>query len=132
MGKIVEVKFNVIIKDDFLEDFEKIIDHKIDCFLNLSEFPEISSVYYARTKVLGDNTVGEVLDSYNESESNKEEIDFNNPEVNFATHHTLDVCKKMVGDARCIVRMRPIFLGYGANYDKNKVKIELLHSVIYR
>ena len=33
MGKIVEVKFNVIIEDDFVEEFEKIVDHKIDCFL---------------------------------------------------------------------------------------------------
>ena len=73
MGKIVEVKFNVIVKDDFVEEFEKIVDHKLDCFLNLSEFPEIGSVYYARTKVLGDNTVGEVLGSVNGKEEEPED-----------------------------------------------------------
>jgi hypothetical protein len=72
MGKIVEVKFNVIMEDDFVNEFEKIIDHKIDQFLNLSEFPEIGSVYYARTKVLGDNTVGEVLGSANEKEESED------------------------------------------------------------
>ena len=71
MGKVVEVKFNAIVEDDFVEEFEKIVDHKLDSFLNLSEFPEIGSVYYARTKVLGDNTVGEVLDSCNKSEDKK-------------------------------------------------------------
>ena len=73
MGKIVEVKFNAIVEDDFLEEFKKIIDHKIDCFLNLSIFPEIGSVYYARTKVLGDNNVGNVLGSVNEKEEESED-----------------------------------------------------------
>lgn len=73
MGKIVEVKFNAIVEDDFVEEFEKIVDHKLDSFLNLSEFPEIGSIYYARTKVLGDNTVGEVLASYNEKEEEPED-----------------------------------------------------------
>jgi hypothetical protein len=72
MGKIVEVKFNVIMEDDFVNEFEKIIDHKIDQFLNLSEFPEIGSVYYARATVLGDNNVGNTLDSVNEKEESKE------------------------------------------------------------
>ena len=73
MGKIVEVKFNVIVEDDFVNEFEKIIDHKIDSFLNLSEFPEIGSVYYARTKVLGDNNVGNELSSVNEKEEEPED-----------------------------------------------------------
>jgi len=73
MGKIVEVKFNAIVEDDFVEEFEKIVDHKLDCFLNLSEFPEIGSVYYARTKVLGDNNVGEVLASLNDKEEEPED-----------------------------------------------------------
>jgi hypothetical protein len=88
MGKIVEVKFNAIVEDDFLEEFEKIIDHKIDCFLNLSEFPEIGSVYYARATVLGDNNVGNELGSVNEKEepedkkiSYKEESKEQNSEV---------------------------------------------------
>ena len=84
MSKIVEVKFNAIVEDDFVEEFEKIVDHKIDRFLNLSEFPKIGSVYYARTKILGNNTVGEVLDSCNKSEEdntsseNKEKENENN------------------------------------------------------
>jgi len=73
MGKIVEVKFNAIVEDDFLEEFEKIIDHKIDSFLNLSEFPEIGSVYYARTKVLGDNNLGNELGSVNKKEEEPED-----------------------------------------------------------
>ena len=73
MGKIIEVKFNAIVEDDFVEEFEKIVDHKLDCFLNLSEFPEIGSVYYARTKVLGDNNVGNVLASVNEKEEESED-----------------------------------------------------------
>ena len=74
MGKVIEVRFDVIVEDDFVEEFEKIVDYKLlDSFLNLSEFPEISSVCYAGTKVLGDNNIGNVLASVNEKEEEPED-----------------------------------------------------------
>ena len=99
MGKIVEVKFNVIVEDDFVEEFEKIVDHKIDCFLNLSEFPEIGSVYYARTKVLGDNNVGNVLASVNEKEEEPEDkkISYKEEDKNLNSEIIKDINKVFGG-----------------------------------
>ena len=54
-NKIVQVTFDVTIPEIFMDEFGKIVDHKMDCLLNLDEFPEIKSIYHARMKVIGDN-----------------------------------------------------------------------------
>lgn len=48
----VEVKFNAIIDKNFVEEFEKIIDHKIDSLVDLYSFPEIKTIYNANTKII--------------------------------------------------------------------------------
>jgi len=48
----VEVKFNAITDKNFVEEFEKIIDHKIDSLVDLYSFPEIKTIYNANTKII--------------------------------------------------------------------------------
>lgn len=52
---IAEVKFNVIINDDFFEEFKKIIDHHIEYLIDFDGNPEIQGIYGATvTKVKDD------------------------------------------------------------------------------
>ena len=89
MGKIIEVRFNAIVEDDFVEEFEKIVDHKLDTFLNLEEFPEIGSVSYARTQIVGETPERNYL---------KLEIKPKNPEDDYwsVIHDTIE--DKLIDD----------------------------------
>lgn len=58
--KIVRVTFDATIPETFMNEFGKIVDHKMDSLLNLSEFPEIKSVYRSWMEVIGDNDLTEI------------------------------------------------------------------------
>ena len=58
--KIVRVTFDATIPETFMNEFGKIVDHKMDSLLNLSEFPEIKSVYRSWMEVIGDNDPSEM------------------------------------------------------------------------
>lgn len=52
-GKTLEthVSFNATIDEDFKEEFESIINHHIDSFIDTDDFPEIKRVYNARLEM---------------------------------------------------------------------------------
>ena len=50
----VRVSFELEIEDSFMEELEKIVDHKLDYLLDLTEFPEIESVSDGQIEELDD------------------------------------------------------------------------------
>ena len=91
-SKVVEVAFNAVIPETFVEEFGKIIDHKMDCLLNLDEFPEIGSIYYTRMKVIGDNYPSEVWKNHT---SCVVTFKFNNENEVYSEYEMRNVYKKL-------------------------------------
>ena len=130
MSKVIEVRFDVIVEDDFVEEFEKIVNYKLlDAFHNLSEFPEINSVCYASTKLIGNDNSKDI--------STKNIVEEDSEYMNYKCRATGDVVNTFtsnLGSLKCIARMRFIYLDtyFKTVEDKQKFNNDLLHSIVYR
>lgn len=100
MSRIIEVSFNAIVDDEFVNEFERIIDHKIESFIDLKSYPEISCIYYARTKDLGENnSIGEETAEKDKSFENPDNRNICDIEVEYTgmrdAHKFINIEKKL-------------------------------------
>lgn len=52
MAKNVRITLNMEIDDEFVEELQKIVDHKIDAMLDYDSFPEINNIYDCKMKII--------------------------------------------------------------------------------
>ena len=50
----VKISFNMDVDDNFINDLQKIVDHKLEQLVDLDSFPEIDSIYEGEMEVLDD------------------------------------------------------------------------------
>ena len=52
MAKNVKITLNMEIEDEFVEELQAIVDHKIDAMLDYDGFPEINNVYNCKMEII--------------------------------------------------------------------------------